>query len=148
RIHPQVRPCYPTIYYTCRGSRPAAAHRHADERGDARRRPCPPLRPAPRLLPNVAVLVDEPADIRRALEQWWARVEEAHERSGVGNLVRPHDLYLTAEEWQARLHALPGIDLELLGLAATGQSYSNPLPAASSEPAIHQHQLETGNREL
>ncbi len=100
------------------------------------------------LLPNVAVLVDEPADISRALDQWWARVEEAHERSGVGNLVRPHDLYLAAEEWQARLHALPGIDLELLGLAATGESYSNQLPGASSEPAIHQHQLGTKNREL
>jgi transcription-repair coupling factor (superfamily II helicase) len=41
------------------------------------------------LLPQAAVAVVEPSDVHRALEAWWSRLEEVHERSQVGNLVRP-----------------------------------------------------------
>ncbi|HVZ61533.1 MAG TPA: CarD family transcriptional regulator, partial [Terriglobales bacterium] len=74
------------------------------------------------LLSNPAVLVNEPEDVQRALDAWWSRVEEAHERSGVGNLVRPAELYLQPDEWQQRLNSLPSIDLELLHIALPSDS--------------------------
>ena len=46
------------------------------------------------LLPHAAVLLDEPDLLSSEFDRFWTRVEEAHERSGVGNLVRPVDLYL------------------------------------------------------
>src|SRR5580704_16625969 len=51
------------------------------------------------LLPGAAVVADEPDNIRREFDHLWSRVEEAHERSEVGNLVRPTDLYLAPEDW-------------------------------------------------
>ncbi len=41
------------------------------------------------LLPRAAILLDEPDLLRTEFDRFWTRVEEAHERSGVGNLVRP-----------------------------------------------------------
>src|SRR5271170_4502900 len=51
------------------------------------------------LLPHAAVLLDEPDLLRTEFDRFWTRVEEAHERSGVGNLVRPTDLYLPPGDW-------------------------------------------------
>jgi transcription-repair coupling factor (superfamily II helicase) len=69
------------------------------------------------LLPNAAVVRDEPELIRRELEQVWGRIRDAHERSGIGNLVRPEDLYLSPEEWEQKAGSLPGAEVEHLGLA-------------------------------
>ena len=85
------------------------------------------------LLPNAVVLVDEPENVKREFDHTWLRIEEAHERSGVGNLVRPADLFLPPEEWRARLAALPGAEVEHLGLERTdgGESvnfHSQPAP--------------------
>ena len=41
---------------------------------------------------SAAVLLDEPEYAAQEFDRFWTRVEEAHERSGVGNLVRPADL--------------------------------------------------------
>jgi len=68
------------------------------------------------LLPNAAVLLDEPDGLRSEFDRFWARVEEAHERSGVGNLVRPSDLYLPPERWWQKIAAWRGADLEHLGI--------------------------------
>ena len=68
------------------------------------------------LLPNAAVLLDEPDLLKPELEHIWSRIEEAHERSEVGNLVRPADLYVPPDELWAKLSAQPGADLEHLGL--------------------------------
>jgi transcription-repair coupling factor (superfamily II helicase) len=68
------------------------------------------------LMPNASVLVDEPETLHSDLEHTWARIEEAHERSGIGNLVRPHDLYLAPDDLWTRIASLPGADLEHLGL--------------------------------
>ncbi|MBZ5630598.1 MAG: transcription-repair coupling factor [Acidobacteriia bacterium] len=68
------------------------------------------------LLSNVAVIVDEPDDLRAEAENWWERVRDMHARSGVGNLVRPEDLYLAPDEFEAKLNALPRADLQHLGL--------------------------------
>ena len=51
------------------------------------------------LLPRAAVLLDEPELLRQEFDRFWTRVEEVHERSGVGNLVRPEDIYLPPEAW-------------------------------------------------
>src|SRR6201993_1965927 len=51
------------------------------------------------LMPHAIVLADEPAMLRREFEIAWSRIQEAHERSGVGNLVKPEDLYLDPESW-------------------------------------------------
>src|SRR5216683_6071882 len=54
------------------------------------------------LLPEARVILDEPEALTQELDKVWARIEEAHERSGVGNLVRPADLYLTPESWREK----------------------------------------------
>jgi transcription-repair coupling factor (superfamily II helicase) len=71
------------------------------------------------LMPNAAVLVDEPSDLRTHLDSWWERVTAMHERSGVGNLVRPEEISLAPDEFEARLAQLPQLGLEHLGLTTT-----------------------------
>ena len=39
------------------------------------------------LLPEARVILDEPEALAQELDRFWTRIEEAHERSGVGNLV-------------------------------------------------------------
>ncbi len=68
------------------------------------------------LLPNAAVLVNEPELLKSELEHTWGRIEEVHERSGIGNLVRPTDLYLSPDAWWQKVGGLPGADLEHLGV--------------------------------
>ncbi len=85
------------------------------------------------LLPRALVITDEPENLKPEFEHTWSRIEEAHERSGVGNLVRPADLYFSPEEWWAKLGTLPGADVEHLGIERTGQAeavtfHSQPTP--------------------
>jgi transcription-repair coupling factor (superfamily II helicase) len=68
------------------------------------------------LIPRAAVLLDETDQLRQEFDRFWTRVEEAHERSGVGNLVRPADLYLPPDDWWQKAAALPGADVEHLGI--------------------------------
>jgi transcription-repair coupling factor (superfamily II helicase) len=68
------------------------------------------------LLPDARVVLDEPEVLSLELDKVWSRIEEAHERSGVGNLVRPVDLYLTPESWRQKTAALSGADFEYLSL--------------------------------
>ena len=68
------------------------------------------------LLPRASVLLDEPEVLRAEFDKFWTRVTEAHERSGVGNLVRPEDLYVVPDDWWKRASALQGADVEHLGL--------------------------------
>ena len=44
---------------------------------------------------------------------------DAHERSLVGNLVRPEDLYLTPEQWHTRLRQATTIAVEQLGIESS-----------------------------
>jgi transcription-repair coupling factor (superfamily II helicase) len=74
------------------------------------------------LLPKAAVLVDEPEDVRHEMERWWERVGEAHERAGIGRLVRPEDLYFPPEECEGLLESRPGGCLEHLGIESGGES--------------------------
>jgi transcription-repair coupling factor (superfamily II helicase) len=69
------------------------------------------------LLPHAAVLLDEPETLRSEFDRFWTRVEEVHERSGVGNLVRPTDLYVPPDTWWQKITAIAGADIEHLGIA-------------------------------
>jgi transcription-repair coupling factor (superfamily II helicase) len=85
------------------------------------------------LLPDAAIIADEPELLSVELDQFWERVSEAHERSGVGNLVRPSDLYISPEEWPNKLRSIPGVDLEHLGVTRgddleTVELHSQPSP--------------------
>ena len=68
------------------------------------------------LMPGAAVLRDDPIKIESDFEAWWERVRQSHERSGVGNLVRPDELLDSPETWAARVERIPGADVEQLGM--------------------------------
>src|ERR1700687_2473379 len=87
------------------------------------------------LLPEARVILDEPEALALELDKVWARIEEAHERSGVGNLVRPADLYLTPESWRGKTVALPGADFEYLAVAREGSAEA----AFLSQPSARFH---------
>jgi transcription-repair coupling factor (superfamily II helicase) len=88
------------------------------------------------LLSNAAVLADEPETLKQELERTWARVEEAHERSLIGNLVRPTDLYFPPEQWWLMLSALPGADIEHLGITRPEQGEAVQFPSQPT-PRFH-----------
>ncbi len=67
------------------------------------------------LIPRCALFVDEPAMVRNQIDRWWNKVEQRHERSGIGSLIRPEDIYLRPELLQASLGAQMGLDLDQLG---------------------------------
>ena len=67
------------------------------------------------LLPRCALFVDEPAMVRNQIDRWWSKVELRHERSGIGSLVRPEDIYLRPKFFRPRSQAHMGLDLDQLG---------------------------------
>ena len=68
------------------------------------------------LMPRAAVIVNEPDSVKSELERVWSRITEAHERIGVGNLVRPEDLYFSPDDLQEKLVARHGAEMEHLGI--------------------------------
>jgi len=68
------------------------------------------------LIPRASVLLDETDQLKLEFDRFWTRVQEAHERSEVGNLVRPEDLYLPPDDWWPKTATLPGADVEHLGI--------------------------------
>ena len=68
------------------------------------------------LLPKCALFIDEPAMVRNQIDRWWNKVEQRHERSGIGSLIGPEDIYLRPEILQASLDAHMGLDLDQLGV--------------------------------
>jgi transcription-repair coupling factor (superfamily II helicase) len=69
------------------------------------------------ILPHALVLADEADNLKQEFDRVWSRIEEAHERSGIGNLVRPGDLYLSPDDWWKKIATLPGADVEHLDIA-------------------------------
>src|SRR5271170_4276439 len=61
------------------------------------------------------VFIEEPAMVKNQGERWWNKVEQRHDRSGIGNLVRPEDIYLSPWDLDDRLHKYSGIELDQLG---------------------------------
>ncbi|HEX9111306.1 MAG TPA: DEAD/DEAH box helicase, partial [Terriglobales bacterium] len=91
------------------------------------------------LLPDARVILDEPEILTQELDRHWTRTTEAHERSGVGNLVRPTDLYLSPEAWADKTAVLPGADFEYLAVARTDRHTGRPEAAFLSQPATRFH---------
>src|SRR5438045_3350504 len=89
------------------------------------------------VLPNAAVCLDEPDLLRSEFDRFWTRVVEAHERSGVGNLVRPTDLYLAPEDWRQKTATLTGADLEHLGITRSEDIESAVTLLTQPTPRFH-----------
>jgi len=67
------------------------------------------------LFPRSTLFVEEPAIIRNQIDRWWNKVEQRHERSSIGSLITPEDIYVRPEILQASLVSRPGIDIDQLG---------------------------------
>jgi transcription-repair coupling factor (superfamily II helicase) len=67
------------------------------------------------LVPRSVLIVDEPGMVQNQIDRWWNKVEQRHERSGIGSLVRPEDIYLRPEVLRAALESHMGLDLDQLG---------------------------------
>jgi len=69
-----------------------------------------------KLLPRCALFVEEPSMVRNQIDRWWNKVEQRHERSGIGTLVTPEDIYLRPEVLQGLLESHFGFDIDQLGV--------------------------------
>lgn len=67
------------------------------------------------LIPRCALFVDEPGMVRNQIDRWWNKIEQRHERSGIGSLIRPEDIYVRPEILQASLQSHMGFDIDQLG---------------------------------
>ncbi|QHS52451.1 transcription-repair coupling factor [Edaphobacter sp. 12200R-103] len=78
--------------------------------------------------PTTRVFIEEPAMVKNQGERWWNKVEQRHDRSGIGSLVRPEDIYISPWDLDDRLRRTTGCDLDQLGavdvLDATGSELS------------------------
>ena len=68
------------------------------------------------LIPKCALFVEEPAMVRNQIDRWWNKVEQRHDRSAMGSLITPEDIYLRPEVLQAQLNGHMGLDLDQLGV--------------------------------
>ncbi|WP_263373232.1 transcription-repair coupling factor [Granulicella aggregans] len=66
--------------------------------------------------PKPRVFIEEPSMVKNQGERWWNKIEQRHERSGIGNLVRPEDIYLSPWHLDDRMRAFSGCELDQLGL--------------------------------
>jgi transcription-repair coupling factor (superfamily II helicase) len=64
---------------------------------------------------STRVFVEEPAMIKNQGERWWNKVEQRHDRSGIGNLVRPEDVYVSPWDLEDRIRGYSGVELDQLG---------------------------------
>ncbi|HEY6374873.1 MAG TPA: DEAD/DEAH box helicase, partial [Edaphobacter sp.] len=65
--------------------------------------------------PTTRVFIEEPAMVKNQGERWRNKVEQRHDRSGIGNLVRPEDIYLSPWDLDDRLRRFTGCELDQLG---------------------------------
>jgi transcription-repair coupling factor (superfamily II helicase) len=89
------------------------------------------------LLPYAVVVTDEADSLKQEFDRVWARIEQAHELSGVGNLVRPTDLYLSPDDWWDKLSTLPGADIEHLGIARAEEPEASISFLSQPTPRFH-----------
>src|SRR6202161_2864189 len=78
------------------------------------------------LFPRVHVMQEEPAMIHNQADRWWNKVEQRHERSGIGSLITPTDIYLSPLELHAKISSLPGLDMDQLGAVDVLEDDVNP----------------------
>ncbi len=89
------------------------------------------------LLPRSTVLLDEPDALRAEFDRFWTRVNEMHERSGVGNLVRPEDLYVSPDAWWHKISGLTGADMEHLGITRSEDADKSVNILTQPTPRFH-----------
>jgi transcription-repair coupling factor (superfamily II helicase) len=89
------------------------------------------------LIPRAAVLLDETDQLKQEFDRFWTRVADVHERSGVGNLVRPEDLYLPPDDWWQKTSALPGANIEHLGITRSLDDPSEVSFLTQPSPRFH-----------
>jgi len=87
------------------------------------------------LWPDATVVVDESSDVRSAAEAWWQKLTSLHERSEVGNLVTPEDLYTSPDDMWLVVASRPGIDVSELSLGENDAS--NIMLASQPAPRFH-----------
>ncbi|MGC1362872.1 MAG: CarD family transcriptional regulator, partial [Silvibacterium sp.] len=68
------------------------------------------------LIPRCALFVEERAMVKNQIDRWWNKLEQRHERSSIGSLIRPEDIYLRPEILEAQLASHPGLDVDQLGV--------------------------------
>ena len=64
---------------------------------------------------SVQVFVEEPGMLKNQAERWWNKVEQRHDRSGIGSLIAPADLYLPPWDLLPKVGSMPGLDIDQLG---------------------------------
>jgi transcription-repair coupling factor (superfamily II helicase) len=67
------------------------------------------------LFSRCALFVEEPAMVKNQIDRWWNKVEQRHDRSGIGSLIQPHDIYMRPELLLAQLASHAGLDIDQLG---------------------------------
>ncbi len=61
------------------------------------------------------VFVEEPAMVKNQGERWWNKIEQRHDRSGIGSLIGPEDLYISPWHLDDLVRGTPGVELDQLG---------------------------------
>ena len=67
------------------------------------------------LFSRCALFVEEPAMVKNQIDRWWNKVEQRHDRSGIGSLIQPHDIYMRPDLLLAQLASHAGLDIDQLG---------------------------------
>ena len=67
------------------------------------------------LFAKSTLFVEEPAMVKNQIDRWWNKLEQRHERSSIGSLMTPEDLYGRPELLLAQLQSHAGIDIDQLG---------------------------------
>ena len=67
------------------------------------------------LFPKCVLFVEEPAMIQNQVDRWWNKVQQRHERSSIGSLITPEDIYFRPEWMEAQRKSHPGLDIDQLG---------------------------------
>src|SRR5713101_1360355 len=89
------------------------------------------------LLPRAVAFVDEPTSVNQEIEAWWEKINDAHERSNIGSLVRPEELYIPPPDLTARLEKLPGGSVEQLGITHAGAEEEEIAFSSQPTPRFH-----------
>ncbi len=88
------------------------------------------------LMPRAQVIVEEPAMVANQQERWWQKVAQRHDRSSMGDLVRPEEIYFTPDEFRDMLALLPGMELDQLGVVDVLETNVGAM-SASGEIEFH-----------
>ena len=90
---------------------------------------------------DVQVFVEEPGMLKNQSERWWNKVEQRHDRSGIGSLIAPQDIYLPPWDLLPKVGSLPGLDIDQLGAVDVLEEDSMALDevAFSSRPTMRFH---------